>query len=269
MKGLLLIFTLTILTVSQLQGQSFESFYKKSIENFKKEPKAYVQKNCAPDFVFITGHSGEFRNLDQTVAMFSEDKSNPNYQNEIKKIVESGDVAVVTGISVNPQPNTIYKDAYTYTFRKINGEWKWAIAQHTKIDYKSLGISDEEAIRQTCENETKYYHEADVKNWEAQWSNKAHAEYQSQYLNELIKTPFAKNEVLSGMMNSVSKTIKSDGLVSKMTDFEARINGNMAWATYTQEDFKGETSATKSRQLRILEKINGLWKIVGLSIQRM
>lgn len=269
MKKLSIIFAFISLTVNQLQAQSFESFYKKGVEDYKANPKKYFQKVCTPDFIFITGHSGEFRNFDQTLAMFSEDKSIQNYQNDVKKIVESGDMAVVTGISVNPQPTTIYKDAYTYTFRKIRDEWKWVMAHHTKIDYKSLGIPDEEAIKQTCENETKYFHEADVKNWEAQWSNKAHAEYQSQYLNELIKTPFAKNEVLSGMMNSVYKTIKSDGLVSKMTDFEARINGNMAWATYTQEDFKGETSATKSRQLRILEKVNGSWKIVGLSIQRM
>ena len=62
----------------------------------------------------------------------------------------------------------IYKDAFTYNFRRINDKWKWVMAHHTKIDYKSLGISDEVAIKQTCENETKYYHEVDVKNWDNQ-----------------------------------------------------------------------------------------------------
>ena len=269
MKKISIIFVFISLVVSQLQAQSFESFYKKGIEDFKKSPKGYIQKNCTPDFIFVTGHSGEFRNFDQTVTMFSEDKSIPNYQNEIKKIVESGDVAVVSGISINPQPNMIYKDAYTYTFRKIKGEWKWIMAHHTKIDYKSLGISDEEAIKQTCENETKYYHEGDGNNWSSQWSETAYSEYQAQTLNERIKVPFAKGAMLVGLKNVVVKTIKPDGLISKMTDFESRINGNLAWATYTQEDFNGETSVAKARQLRILEKVNGSWKIVGLSIQRM
>lgn len=269
MKKLFLIFALISFTASQLEAQTFESFYKKAIEDYKKEPKRYIQKTCSPDFIFITGHSGEFRNYDQMVSIFSEDKSIPNYQADIKKIVESGDIAVVAGISINPQPNMIYKDAFTYTFHKMKGEWKWVMAHHTKIDYKSLGISDEEAVKQTCENETKYFHEADVKNWDSQWGESAHSEYHSQYLKELIKTPFAKGEMLVRMKSNVAKTIKPDGLVSKVTDFEARINGNMAWATYTQEDFKGETSDGKSRQLRILEKVNGSWKIVCLAIQRM
>lgn len=269
MKKLFIIIAFTILTVSQLPAQSFESFYQKTIEDFKKEPKSCIQKTCTPDFIFITGHSGEFINFNQMLALFSDDKGNPNYQNEIKKIIQSGDVAVVAGISVNPQPNMIYKDAFTYTFRKINGEWKWVMAHHTKIDYKSLGISDEVAIKQVCENETKYYHAVEVQNWNNQWSDNVRSEYQSQYLKELIKTPFAKGEMLVGLKNSVSQTMKPDGLVSKITDFETRVNGNMAWATYTQEDFKGETSVTKSRQLRILEKVNNSWKIVCISIQRM
>lgn len=135
MKKISIIFTFISLVVSQLQAQSFESFYKKGIENYKKSPKEYIQKNCTPDFTFITGSSGEFKNFDQMVAMFSEDKSIPNYQNEIKKIIESGDVAVVSGISINPQPDMIYKDAYTYTYHKIKGKWKWAMAHHTKNEY--------------------------------------------------------------------------------------------------------------------------------------
>jgi hypothetical protein len=269
MKKLFIIFAFIYLAVSQLHAQSFESFYKKGIEDYKKNPKGFIQKYCTPDFIFITGHSGEFRNFDQMVAIFSEDKSIPNYQVDIKKIVESGDVAVVSGISTNPQPNMIYNDAYTYTFRKIQGEWKWVMAHHTKIDYKSLGISDEEAIKQTCENETKYYHDGNAKNWNNQWAETTYSEYQAQTLNEYIKVPYAKGGMLMGIRNTVVKTLKPDGLVSKMTDFESRISGNLAWATYTQEDFKGETSVAKARQLRILEKINGSWKIVGLSIQKM
>jgi hypothetical protein len=262
MKKISIISVFICLAISQLQAQSFEDFYKKSIEDYKKDPKGYIQKNCTPDFIFVTGHSGEFRNFDQMVAMFSEDKSIPNYQVEIKKMTESSDVAVVSGMSINSQPKMIYKDAFTYTYRKIHGEWKWIMAHHTKNDYKPVGTSDEEAIKQTCENETKYYHEGDVKNWNDQWFETSCIEYQSQTLVERIKVPFAKGSMFIGLKNVVAKTIKPDGLVSKMTDFESRISGNLAWATYTQEDFKGDTSVVKAR-------VNGTWKIVGLSIQKM
>ncbi len=147
------------------------------------------------------------------------------------------------------------------------------IHKYGKLDHLLIitnhDVSDEEAIKQTCENETRYYHEGDGKNCNNQWAETAYSEYQAQTLNDYIKVPFAKGATLTGLRNSVTKNLKPDGLVSKMTDFESRISGNMAWATYTQEDFKGETSVAKSRQLRILEKINGSWKIVGLSIQRM
>lgn len=142
MKIISIIITFIVLNISQLQAQSFESFYKKGIEDFKTNPKSYIQKTCTSDFIFIKGHNGNFINFDQMVALFSEDKSIPKYQVDIKKMVESGDMAVVSGISINPQPNMIYKDAFTYTYRKIQGEWKWEMAHHTKIDYKAVGASD-------------------------------------------------------------------------------------------------------------------------------
>ena len=55
--------------------------------------------------------------------------------------------------------------------------------------------------------------------------------------------------------------------MSKVTDFEARINGKIVWATYTQEDFKIEISDGKSRQLRTSEKVDGSWKIVCSSFK--
>lgn len=147
------------------------------------------------------------------------------------------------------------------------------VQKYGKLDHIFIithhDVSDEEAIKQTCENESRYYHEGDGKNWNNQWAETPYSEYQAQTLNNYVKVPYAKGGMLMGIRNTVVKTLKPDGLVSKMTDFESRISGNLAWATYTQEDFKGETSVAKARQLRILEKINGSWKIVGLSIQKM
>ena len=73
--------------------------------------------------------------------------------------------------------------------------------------------------------------------------------------------------MLVGLKSDAAKTIKPDGLVSKVTDFEARINGKIVWSTYPQEDFKVETSDGKSWQLRTSEKVDGSLKIVCSSFK--
>lgn len=235
---------------------------------------AFFNNETDPNFILTFG-SGSVASR-EGILKFAENNIGLYKRKETNlKVSQSGSTGIATGtveesFLSKDNPSVVsrtYKGLFTYTFSQVNGKWLWVSAQHT--DYKAPKADDEMAIRQTCENETKYFHEADTKNWDSQWSQKGYVEYQSQFLNEMIKMPFAKGTTLVGLRNSVNKTLKPDGLISKVTDFEARINGNMAWATYTQEDFKGETSTAKSRQLRILEKIDGSWKIVGLSIQKM
>jgi Domain of unknown function (DUF4440) len=136
MKKSFIIFAFIGLSISQLRAQSFEGFYKDYVENMKTDGASYFKKICDPDFIFITGHSGEFYNVNQFFNMVGTSQKMPNYGNEVKKIIELDDLAIVSGISTMPMEKTTYKDAFTYTFRKIDGEWKFAMAHHTKIDYK-------------------------------------------------------------------------------------------------------------------------------------
>ena len=239
------------------------------ISDYKKDSKAFFNNRLSEDFRYINRKGGF-----QYQKIFLGGTAQNIVSTEMLEpvIFQSGDLAVTTGIHktvrIDKDGNQITENnAATYTWQRRNDKWMFVGSQQSEI--QASVADDEMAIRQTCENETKYFHEADVKNWDNLWSQKGYVEYQSQYLKELLKMPFAKGEMFVGMKNNVAKTIKPDGLMSKVTDFEARINGNMAWATYTQEDFKGENSTAKSRQLRILEKANGSWKIVGLSIQKM
>ena len=267
-----IIITLALLIVS-LAGFSQKIFTQATLDElineYKKDSKAFFNNRLSEDFRYIN-RKGGFQYQKEFLGGTAQNIVSTEMPQAV--IFQSGDLAVTSGIHktvrIGKDDNQITENsAVTYTWQRQNGKWLFVASQQSAI--QASVAEDEMAIKQTCENETKYFHEADTKNWNSQWSEKGYTEYQSQYLKELIKTPFAKGEMLVGMKNNVAKTIKPDGLVSKMTDFEARINGNMAWATYTQEDFKGETSDGKSRQLRILEKVNGSWKIVGLSIQRM
>jgi uncharacterized lipoprotein YmbA len=138
--------------------------------------------------------------------------------------------------------------------------------QHTKIDYQT---GDEVAIIKTCEDETKYFHAGDAKNWVAQWSDSKDAEYMAQDLVAMIKAPAMKGETLRNISKIQQAALKPDGIVSKTTDYQVRVKGDLAWITYLQEDFKDNVFVKKAHELRILEKTNGQWKIVGLSIQKM
>ena len=239
------------------------------VNEYKKDSKAFFNNRLSEDFRYIN-RKGGFQYQKEFLGGTSQNIVSTEMPQAV--IFQSGDLAVASGIHrtvrIDKDGKQITENsAVTYTWQRRNDKWLFVASQQSPIQVSVA--EDEMAIKQTCENETKYYHEADAKNWDSQWSDKGYAEYNSQYLKELIKTPFAKGEMLVGLKNNVVKTLKPDGLVSKVTDFEARISGNMAWATYTQEDFKGETSDGKSRQLRILEKVNGSWKIVCLSIQKI
>jgi Domain of unknown function (DUF4440) len=239
------------------------------VNEYKKDSKAFFNNRLSEDFKYIN-RKGGFQPQKDFLGGTAQNIVSTEMLDPV--IFQSGDLAVTSGIHKTVRIDKDGKEitentAVTYTWQRRNDKWMFVGSQQSTI--QAPVAEDEMAIRQICENETKYFHEADAKNWDSQWSDKGYAEYNSQYLKELIKTPFAKGEMLVGLKNNVAKTLKPDGLVSKTSDFEARINGNMAWVTYTQEDFKGETSTAKSRQLRILEKANGSWKIVCLSIQNL
>ena len=273
MKKLILISVFSCLIISSLQAQKpfDEAIFNGMLTRWVKEPVSFYKNECDSQFMFTNGN-GESYSQEKAIATYTNIIASATKKVENLKVWQVGNTGIATGKTIESYVyknggTAAYAGIFTYTFSQQNGKWMMVSAQHT--DYKTPKANDEMTIRQTCENETKYFHEADTKNWDSQWSQKGYVEYQSQYLKELIKTPFAKGEIFVGMKNNVAKTRKPDGLMSKVTDFEARINGNMAWATYTQEDFKGENSNEKSRQLRILEKVNGSWKIVGLSIQKI
>ena len=83
----------------------------------------------------------------------------------------------------------------------------------------------------------------------------------------MANTPYLKGETLQKAYEEFSKTHKPTGLTTVVSDYESHVSGNLAWATYTQEDKKADGSVgQKQRSLRILEKINGQWKIVMLSL---
>jgi Domain of unknown function (DUF4440) len=142
----------------------------------------------------------------------------------------------------------------------------YAQTDHTKLDYQTTPNPDEIAVRKAIEDETAAYHRGDVEAWQAGFANKPYTERMHQSLKVLAKTPYLKGENLRQGHAAFAKAHKATTQSAVLSDFEAHISGNTAWATYTQETRNASgTVVGKERGLRILEKIEGEWKIVLMS----
>jgi hypothetical protein len=59
-----------------------------------------------------------------------------------------------------------------------------------------------------------------------------------------------------------------NGGVSVNTNYKMNITGNNAWVSHNEESTSKEGKKTFSYEIRILEKINGQWKLVAQSIHQ-
>ncbi len=61
-----------------------------------------------------------------------------------------------------------------------------------------------------------------------------------------------------------------DGSVASYENFLVRSSGNVAWASFTQQDTKKDgTKTPRMQQFRLMEKINGAWKITSSSVHEL
>ena len=69
----------------------------------------------------------------------------------------------------------------------------------------------------------------------------------------------------SAMANPSPKGMGNGG-VSVNTNYKMSINGNSAWVSHDEESTSKDGKKTFSYEIRLLEKINAEWKLVGQSI---
>lgn len=238
-------------------------------KTLKTNPVETIKQSVHKDFQFING-KGEVNNYNDLLNFFT-------YFTEIErtmtdlKINQFGNSAIAMGTLTHawhPKDNAKnvlrYTGKFTYTYVYENGKWMQTSAQHT--DIAANKEQEAEAVRKAIEAESNAYYKGDVAAWKAAWANNAYTERQHENLKKLAQSPYLKGAALVKAHEEYAKTFKATGQSFKISDFEAHIAGNTAWATYTQETLKADGSLDyKERALRILEKINGEWKLVMMS----
>ena len=127
----------------------------------------------------------------------------------------------------------------------------------------TIGDYDKEkmAILNVINSETKTAFQRDYESWKENWvhDSSISKSYQNfvdgshsetigwDKINDFVKTYFEKNP-------------EPDPLPSPLKDMEMRWYGNGAWVVFEQRDLK----AGIKRETRLMEKVNGVWKIAGM-----
>jgi predicted ester cyclase len=123
---------------------------------------------------------------------------------------------------------------------------------------------DEEAIKKIVIAETDAYVKRDFKTWAACYID---APTTSMILTPngnpgsmMFSSDFSK--VSKGMKGWMDASPQSEMQVISRDGWISRVNGNMAWINYDQMNLMVKTGAKiKSKELKVLEKMDGQWKI--------
>lgn len=115
------------------------------------------------------------------------------------------------------------------------------------------------AIKAVLEKESATWRSGDVK---------AHAEcWQVRpYSRILIALPDTVLDVPPALMINPPAEMIGEGGYSENSNYKWNISGNHAWVTHDELSVDKQGNKNYSYEMRILEKVNGKWKLVGQSI---
>jgi hypothetical protein len=119
---------------------------------------------------------------------------------------------------------------------------------------------DENAIIQVLEKESRTWRSGDIKGHAECW----------------VIRPYGKILISTGdgnvldipveMIVNPTPEMVGQGGTSKNTDYQMSVQGNSAWVSHEEESISADGVSTFSSEIRMLEKVEGQWKLVGQSI---
>jgi hypothetical protein len=136
-------------------------------------------------------------------------------------------------------------------------------AQGKKGKTTSSSANDEAQIKALIENETKAFFEIDQKGWANCWANVPYAFWSFADTTD-VNSFSGWDEIYKGFDNYF-KTSKPSTAKIKRDWHHIVIKGNFAYVRFTQL-VSDESLRPSQAEVRVMEKINGLWKIVCVSV---
>lgn len=118
---------------------------------------------------------------------------------------------------------------------------------------------DSVAIRELLEKEAATWRSGDVKGHADCWQIRP-------YSRILVSTADGRTiDVPPSLIINPPATMTGGGGYALLTDLKTSIHGNGAWVSHNEESVTKDGTRTFTYEIRLLEKINGQWKLVGQS----
>ena len=116
------------------------------------------------------------------------------------------------------------------------------------------------AIKAVIERETTTWRLGDIKGHAECWQIQP-------YTRILVSTANGLTlDIPPNIIINPTPDIMGDKSVSVNTNYKISVNGNSSWSSHDQETTSTDGKKSYSYEMRMLEKINGQWKIVGESV---
>jgi hypothetical protein len=122
-----------------------------------------------------------------------------------------------------------------------------------------VGQSDEEAIKRVIEKESTAYFNVDYKTWSETWVQAPHAYWA---YTDISGTRFLEgwDTMKTSLAGYFKSAQPSSGEITNQW-LEVRVYEGGAYVRFTQVVTDG-TDRTETTQIRVLEKLNGQWRVV-------
>lgn len=237
---------------------SYDRNLEKALSYWANVPHAsYVRTSLNAN---LTG----FEQIKNTYTVFAKANPTPDkskIETTYKSITIKGNTAFVKHEEAftSEKGITTKQNCHRY-LERINNEWKLVGSVVTPMP--TVKTDDEAAIKKVIEAETQAYLDGDGKKLLSFWADKKTNESASQNLVPILGQPYAKGASMEKLQNEVVPNLKKQNATVERNDFEIRLNKDMAWATFNQITTDNGTGSKTERGTRILERINGEWKIV-------
>ena len=128
------------------------------------------------------------------------------------------------------------------------------------LSVHSQSIPDTTAIKQLLEKESTTFRSGDIKGHADCWKIQP-------YSRIVISTADGKMiDVPPAIMINPPANMMGGGGTFSNSDYKIAVIGNSAWVSHEEESISKDGKKTYSIEFKMLEKINGDWKIVGMSI---
>ncbi len=134
------------------------------------------------------------------------------------------------------------------------------LALFITLSVHSQSIPDTTAIKHVLEKESSTFRSGDVKGHADCWKIQP-------YSRIVISTADGKmiDVPPSIMANPQAKSIGTGGTFTN-SNYKISVMGNSAWVSHNEESVSKDGKKSYSIEFKMLEKINGDWKIVGMSM---